>query len=252
MKEDIQHIVEALPTISLEEMSAIRLMNRTDKKYIATLDQLQQFLVAVQGKYYVQDLDGILLNPYHTVYMDTQDTQMYITHHNGKAARQKVRVRTYVHSGITFFEIKNKNNHGRTKKKRIQVQGMETLEQEGANDLLHKYARYTLQELEPTMENNFERITLVNYDKTERLTIDMDLLFHHLQTDITRDMKNFVVIELKRDGNVPSPALAILRDLHIKPSGFSKYCMGTAFTNPDIKQNNFKERIQLINKLIQK
>ena len=37
-------------------------------------------------------------------------------------------------------------------------------------------------------------------------------------------------IELKRDGQVFSPVLEMLHQLHIHPHGFSKYCMGSALT----------------------
>lgn len=41
---------------------------------------------------------------------------MYRMHHCGKKVREKIRVRTYLDTNDTFLEIKNKNNHGRTKK----------------------------------------------------------------------------------------------------------------------------------------
>ena len=100
------------------------------------------------------------------------------------------------------------------------------------------------------MENNFRRITLVNKAKTERLTIDSELKFHNLQTGRDRDLTGLVIIELKRDGLQPSPILGMLRDLRIKPCGFSKYCMGSALTNPDLKRNNFKERLRMVERFL--
>ena len=93
------------------------------------------------------------------------------------------------------------------------------------------------------------RITLVNFAKTERLTIDFNLRFHNLLTDDVRKLEYVAIIELKRDGNVPSPSLDIFRQLRIKRSGFSKYCIGCALTNKNLKRNNFKERLNLVNKL---
>ena len=61
-----------------------------------------------------------------------------------------------------------------------------------------------------------------------------------------------MVVELKRDGNVYSPVLALLRKLRIKPSGFSKYCIGTVMTNDRIKKNNFKEKLISYHKISQK
>ena len=58
MTERIADKALQLPPITLEEMSGIKLMNRTDTKFVATLRQLNSFLIAVQGKYYIQEING--------------------------------------------------------------------------------------------------------------------------------------------------------------------------------------------------
>ena len=138
-----------------------------------------------------------------------------------------------------------------TKKKRITVGGVHTLHAELDNvaPFLSKVAWYRLDEVSPVIENWFNRITLVNYGKTERLTIDFNLRFHHLKSDGWHKLERVAIIELKRDGNVPSPALDLLRETRIKRSGFSKYCIGSALTHNSLKRNNFKERLTMINKM---
>ena len=240
-----------LPPITLEQMKCIKLMNRTDTKFVATLAQLNEFLLAVQGKYYIQVKDNERLAGYHTTYLDTDDYKMYRMHHCGKQVREKIRVRTYLDTNDTFLEVKNKNNHGRTKKKRILVNGLHSLQAESERvvPFLAQYAWYKLEEISPVIENWFNRITLVNMGKTERLTIDFNLRFHHLKSDGRDALSHVAIIELKRDGNVPSPALEIIRELRIRKSGFSKYCIGSALTNKELKRNNFKERLRMIEKL---
>ena len=251
MNNQIITLANNLPPISLEEMSGIKLMNRTDTKYVATINQLLAFLQGVEGEYYIQEINGVRLASYHTTYFDTENNEMYVMHHNGKLVREKVRVRTYEDTKITFLEVKNKNNHKRTNKKRIEVQAVDSLyrEQERVIPFLAKYAWYKLDEIRPVIENRFNRITLVNFGKTERLTIDFNLMFHNLLTDDVRKLEHVAIIELKRDGNVPSPSLDIFRKLRIQRSGFSKYCMGCALTNKSLKRNNFKERLRLIQKM---
>ncbi|MBQ8336574.1 MAG: polyphosphate polymerase domain-containing protein [Bacteroidaceae bacterium] len=251
MDNGIAEKAQLLPPITLKEMSGIKLMNRTDTKFVATAEQLHAFLVAVRGKYFIQDINGKRIASYHTTYFDTEDYQMYNMHHCGRTTREKIRVRTYLDSEDTFFEIKNKNNHGRTKKKRIAIQGHDTVgeEQESIIPFMEKHAWYDINEIAPVIENWFNRITLVNYAKTERLTIDFNLRFHHIKSDGHDRLDRVAIIELKRDGNVPSPALDILRELRIKRSGFSKYCIGSALTNKTLKRNNFKERLVMINKM---
>ncbi len=250
METHIVELLDKLPPITLAEMKDIKLMNRIDKKYLATIDQLQQLLVMVQGQYMVQQIEGMRYSRYHTIYLDTPDEEMYTEHHNGRLVRQKVRVRTYLDSGDTFLEVKNKNNHGRTKKKRITVQGLHTLHEDEGDTLLSKHSKYLLDDLVPKVENRFERITLVNMAKTERLTIDCHVKFHHIETDIHDTFDRLVIIELKRDGNVYSPVKSMLRELRIKPSGFSKYCIGSAMTKPSLKRNRFKKKFVRINKLL--
>lgn len=250
METRVVELLDQLPPITLDEMKDIKLMNRIDKKYLATIGQLEQLLVMAQGKYMVQEIEGKRYNRYHTIYLDTPDEEMYAEHHNGRIVRQKVRVRTYLDSGDTFLEVKNKNNHGRTKKKRITVKSLHTLHEDDGDVLLSKYSKYLLADLVPKVENRFERITLVNMAKTERLTIDCHVKFHHWETDIHDTFDRLVIIELKRDGNVYSPVKDMLRELRIKPSGFSKYCIGSALTNPTLKRNRFKSRFVKINKLL--
>ena len=250
MDKEIVELLSHLPPIPLEEMGSIKLMNRLDRKYLATLSQLEQLLEMAQGKYYAQANGDSRFSPYRTIYLDTPDEEMYLAHHNGRLVRQKVRVRTYLDSGDTFLEVKNKDNHGRTKKKRISVQGIDTLAGDNGDELLHKYARYTLSQLVPKVENRFERITLVNINKTERLTIDTHVKFHHWETGCDNTFDRLVIIELKRDGLVPSPVLDILHQLRIHPSGFSKYCIGTVLTKSDIKQNLFRPKIRRIEKML--
>ena len=239
-----------LPPITLEEMSGIKLMNRTDTKFVATAAQLHGFLLAVKGTYFIQEINGKRIASYHTTYFDTPDYQMYRMHHCGRKVREKIRVRTYMDSDDTFLEVKNKNNHGRTKKKRIPIQGVDKIasELDTITPFMAKHAWYAINEVSPVIENWFNRITLVNYGKTERLTIDFNLKFHHLKSGMHDKLQRVAIIELKRDGNVPSPALSLLRDLRIKRSGFSKYCIGSARTNKLLKSNNFKERLTMIDK----
>lgn len=236
--------------ITLEQMSDIRLMNRLDTKYVASKEQLVQLLGLVQEKYYVQETLDNRIIPYLTTYYDTDDHAMYIMHHNKRARRMKVRVRTYVASGDTFLEVKNKNNHARTKKKRISVPSQEEFRQtDGAHELVQRKTGLNLDALNAVVRNRFDRVTLVNKGKTERLTIDFNISFHNFETSRDHGTDKLVIIELKRDGNVFSPVCNLLRDIHVHPTGFSKCCIGMAITDPSLKQNNFKPKLRKLEKI---
>ena len=251
LDERIRDLVNQLEPITLEEMSGIKLMNRTDTKFVTNKRQLVRLLEMARGEYYAQFTNDSMVAEYITTYWDTDELSYYFQHHNGRAPRQKVRVRTYVGSDLTFLEVKTKNNHGRTKKKRIEVpsQKVEQVRAE-ADEFLEPKVHRSLADIHRTVQNHFHRITLVNKGKTERLTIDFDVEFHNFDTNDEAQTGELVIIELKRDGNVPSPVLDILRQLRIKPSGFSKYCIGSVMTNRGLKHNMFKEKMVWINKLV--
>lgn len=241
--------IEAFAPISLEQMSSVKLMNRTDTKFVTTTERLQQLLTMALKDYYIQEIDGQRNLEYDTTYFDTRDFDMYSEHQHGHANRQKIRFRTYCISGLKFMEVKTKNNHGRTKKKRMEVSDMDVHEAVKRN-FLSQYLNYSVDTLQPVLNNHFSRITLVNKAKTERLTIDSRLSFRNLVNGTQKDMGNLVIIELKRDGRVSSPIIEMLRQLHIHPHGFSKYCMGSALTNPQLPCNRFKRKLIEIDKIV--
>lgn len=246
-------ILESFSPISLGEMSAIRLMNRTDTKFLTTVRVLAELLQQVHGSYHIQEIQGRRISCYATTYWDDPDThEMYRMHHCGHRPRTKVRVRSYVDSDQNFLEIKKKDNHGKTSKQRIVVPSLEAVVcNHWGEEFLNENSGYSFEKIVPTLSNRFHRITLVNKRKTERLTIDFDLEFRNLENQVERDMGSLVIIELKRDGLYPSPILPILRTMHIKPAGFSKYCIGSAVTNSALRQNLFKERLVYIRKLVE-
>lgn len=260
----LDKIITQYEPITLEQMSGIKLMNRTDTKFVTTEAVLCELLRMAQKQYFAQDIDGERISPYFTSYFDTKENDMFIMHQNGHLNRQKVRIRSYVSSGLNFLEVKTKNNHGRTKKKRVAMQNFDPVNPQHdivfrkQNDefvtydkFLCEHLRYQADSISQQLENRFNRITLVNKARTERLTIDTSLRFHNLVTDQRCDLTGLAIIELKRDGQQPSPILELLNLLRVKPQGFSKYCMGQAFTNPNLKQNRFKPRLRLVEKFLE-
>ncbi len=236
--------------ISLAEMESVKLMNRIDTKFVVPACLLPEMLSLARPDYYIQEIDGKRLAAYDTLYYDTPDLQMYLRHHDRQLRRQKIRIRTYLDSDLTFLEVKNKSNKGRTKKKRIVVhtndlQSIDT----GQREWLTGKSWYDVSTLQPQLHTRFERITLVNHAKTERLTIDTALRWENVRTGQTAALGDAVVVELKRDGNQPSGMLDILRSLRIKPMKISKYCIGIALTDPAVKNNRFRPKLRKLAKL---
>ena len=262
--QKIADIVQTFEPISLAQMESVKLMNRIDTKYAVPMSVLPLILEAAKADYFVQEIDGKRIATYDTMYFDTESLDMYIRHHDRQLVRQKIRIRRYVDSDLTFLEIKRKNNKGRTSKKRIIVPGF-NITADTPSVLKHKRkedeavtvasfidakSRYEWAEISPHLWTKFHRITLVNKAKTERLTIDLDLVWENVVSGEKKTFEDLVIIELKRDGNVPSKMTHIMLDLRIHPLKISKYCIGTALTTPDIKKNRFKSKIRKIEKLL--
>ncbi|MBR1631646.1 MAG: polyphosphate polymerase domain-containing protein [Paludibacteraceae bacterium] len=240
--------------ITLDEMGGIKLMNRVDTKYVISADRLSEVLLHAQSDYRVQEVDGIRLARYDTLYYDTLACDMYLRHHDRQLRRQKIRTRCYCDSNLWFLEVKNKTNTGRTKKKRIAIDEETFRHPEASAEAVHflkQRSEYPVEALTPHLRTRFYRITLVNRQQTERLTIDLDLHFENQRSQMAAQVEKLVVIELKQDGRCPSQMKTALQEMRIKPFKMSKYCIGTALTRSDIKSNRFKGKIRRICKLCQ-
>ncbi|MBR6370809.1 MAG: polyphosphate polymerase domain-containing protein [Bacteroidaceae bacterium] len=258
---EIEHIpfeepLRKFPPVTLEEMDSVKLMNRIDTKYLTSEKTLLELLDdALAAGYKVLVIEGLRISPYDTLYYDTAELRMFQDHHNRRLTRQKVRTRSYIASGISFLEIKRKNNKGRTRKKRIRIPSSEFYDFKGdaeAIDYLARHSAFTADILSPVMETRFDRITLVNPDMTERLTIDTCLLFRNIRSGVDASLKDAVIIELKQDGRAASQMKNILLNHRIKPVRVSKYCIAVTLTEPEARCGRFKPKVRRIEKTINK
>ena len=250
--QDLEDLVKGFQSISLEEMNSVKLMNRIDTKFLATREQLPAILAQLENCYFVQELQGSRVARYLTQYFDTPDLQMFVAHQDGKLTRQKLRTRIYCLTNDAFCEIKNKNNKKRTKKKRIPIhpeQCLHILDFEEIREFVSAKLHYDISTLLPQVHNEFERITLVNFGKTERLTIDANIQFTNPYTHQDAPLPELVIIELKQDGNHPSFFKKVLANMRIRPYRISKYCLGTMLTNPNVRINRFKKKLRYIGRL---
>ena len=242
--------------ITLDEMNAVKLMNRIDSKYVTSEATLLRMLeAAAAAGYRALETEGVRISPYDSVYYDTAGLTMFYLHHNRRLVRQKVRTRQYVNSGDSFLEIKRKNNHGRTSKKRMGIPSDKMMDFGSvpeAADYLARHSWFQVGELSPSARTCFSRITLVNPALTERLTIDTKLAFTNFRTGLGTTLEDAVIIELKQDGRAASQMKGILLDLRIKPLRVSKYCMAITLTDPAAKTGRFKVKVRAIEKIIGK
>ena len=232
--------------ITLSEMDEVKLMNRTDTKFVFPRTILVKVLKILSESYRVLEIKGNRISSYQTLYFDTDDFQFYLDHHNGKGDRFKVRIRNYVESDLFFLEIKNKYK-GRTDKKRIKLKGFED---EFSSDS-EKFVKGIVGDdvnLKAKLWNSFSRITLVNQAEKERLTLDLNLGFSWENTEA--NFSSIIIGELKQENvNRNSLFYTLMKNNGISPNSISKYCIGAISLNPDLKYNNFKSKTLLLEKL---
>lgn len=225
-------------------MDGVSLMKRQDTKFVLRTDQLQEILSELADSYKVLQVGGNRLMTYDSTYFDTSDLLFYHQHHNGIARRIKVRIRNYVESKISFLEVKQKDNKGNTNKTRIPVDEYVPTLNEIGEAFVNKTVKQKIN-LKKSISNRFNRFTLVNTERQERVTFDLNLGYNGDIYD-----KNLTIIELKQEKlDRTSVLFKALHNRKIHPYSISKYCVGMAALNKDIKQNNFKHKLLTINKL---
>ncbi|MBR0361463.1 MAG: hypothetical protein IIX35_03740, partial [Paraprevotella sp.] len=84
MNLDLISLLSGYDSITLEEMGKVKLMNRTDTKYVVSLPVLAEILQRATEHYWVQEISGERTPLYRTTYMETHDYAMYHAHQSGK------------------------------------------------------------------------------------------------------------------------------------------------------------------------
>tara|TARA_X000000368_G_C22983554_1_gene691041 strand:+ start:124 stop:870 length:747 start_codon:yes stop_codon:yes gene_type:complete len=245
--KDINKIISDFSKISLSEMDDVKLMSRTDTKFTFNISKLPNLILKLSEHYKVLEIDKERIHDYKSLYFDTDDRKFFLDHHNGRVNRNKIRFREYVGSGLTFLEIKLKNNKGKTIKKRIKVKEIsEKFSKKQTNFVNDKLGDDI--DVKSKQWINFSRITFVHKTMKERLTMDINLTFENKENK--GDLKDIVIAEVKQERmSRNSDFMKIAKEMSILPIRLSKYCVSTISLNPEIKKNKFKEKLLFINKL---
>ncbi len=246
--EKIKTESELFEPITLAEMDGVKLMDRMDVKYLIPMNLLPDILADAKTHYQLLEINNQRLCPYQTLYYDTQDLSLYHKHQVGKQNRYKVRSRNYVGSDLQFFEVKFKNNRGRTIKKRIKTDGISKVVKDESLAFLTKISPLDADNLQGVLWVNYSRMTLVNKTSPERLTIDLELTFKNDSKEI--QYAQIAIAEIKQERIGASPILNILKKHQLKSGSISKYCFGIISLFEGVKQNNFKKHLKRITKII--
>lgn len=236
----LSEITGQFETISLEALNErAPLLNREDRKFIFTINQLPEVLKDCLETYYLLNIDNTKIFNYRNWYYDTPGLLFYRQHHAGKANRCKIRKRLYVNSGLSFIEIKHKTNKDKTIKHRLKAVSIDA-----ATHFIQQHAGYDAAVLTQSIEINYNRITLLHKTKPEKITFDINLAYN--QNELQSRFDNLVIAEVKTERCDTSFFKSIMKKYGEREDSFSKYCVGLISINGQIKHNNFKQLYQKI------
>jgi len=232
--------------INLTQMDRVKLLSRTDTKYLISQAELEDILVDLSTDYLILEIKGKRIASYHTNYLDTHHRSYYSDHHQEKPKRHKVRFRTYLDSALSFLEVKLKHKN-KTNKKRMTSEPKDYMD-EDQKKFLSLWIPENPIDLFICLENSFQRITLVHKSAEERVTIDLNIQFMNGQKKVK--FKDQVIIEIKQSYlNRFTLMSRLLRSRGIRTLRVSKYCVGSILLDPRLKYNRFKSRLLKINKI---
>ncbi len=236
----IEKTIPQYPAISLDEIQAYALQDRTDIKYLVRLVDMPSILTTFSSDCFILETNSQRISEYRTLYYDTPALTFYYDHHNGKRPRYKIRMREYLNTNDTFLEVKKKENNLRTIKNRMPIKIMRQSLTPEMCAFLTKFYNDSPDSLKPVIWNTFRRITLVNKGSNERITIDLGLSFFNQTNSL--QLPHLAIVEIKQSKfNRESIIITVLKEKGYQPISVSKYCTGMAFLRPDIKRNRFKQ-----------
>jgi hypothetical protein len=234
-------------SIQLSELESASLMDRKDKKYVVNLALVKELLVELSSEYSILEINSKRIFRYLSTYFDTKDLHLFKMHHTGKLNRYKVRFRNYLDSKSTYFEIKLKDNHGRTLKSRIlsECAAIPNLNSEEIS-YLENNTPLIANDLQEILTVEYDRITLINSDKTERITIDLNLSFKNGNS--VENFEEMAIVEIKHLKTTNSLANNFLKKSKIRSGGISKYCIGVILFFENVSHNRFRHKFNKLYK----
>ena len=226
-------------SLSLDELGDASLLDRQETKYTFRKDKLLSLLIGLESQYFILEIQGRRTFDYRSVYFDTPDRLFFRQHQTGALPRWKIRQRTYLNSGLSFLEIKSRDNRRITHKSRRPIPNPEIRFSKDDFSFIRTYFPGQVSKLIPTLETRYTRITLIHKNRQERITIDSQLRFSTGSN--IQALPNLAVAEVKQNRlNPRSLFISQLKRSSIRPGSFSKYCIGSVLLHPEIKHNRFK------------
>lgn len=242
------HALDRLGTATRALIKARELQQRVDTKFFGPVRVLEQVLTSLGDQYEVIRVASGALALYQSLYFDTPDLRCYHDHRRGRRIRHKVRIRHYPDRSLSFLEIKSKRNERVTDKHRLDLPfGTKTLDA-ACHEFLRRHCDLPVEDLAPTLDNQFRRIILLHREAAERVTIDVGLTFR--AGDRALDLSHVVVVEVKQfPYSSVTPIMQALQGGGLREQSLSKYTAAMAHMVPGLRRNRLLPLLRTLDRI---
>lgn len=220
------------------------IQRRTESKFVMPVWAAAALLPELQDGYALVTAGVWQVATYRSLYFDTADLELFHAHRRGRRVRHKVRIRHYPERRVSFLEVKTRLSDLETVKARLpRTYGDNVLR---AADIAFVRAHALIQrDLLPQVSTEFSRITLLNTGTEERVTVDFDLRVRTAQG--AERLPALAVVEVKQPGlDRHTAAMVALRRAGWREGWSSKYCVGIAFTRPEVRATRLLRELRVL------
>lgn len=233
------------PSVELHDLEgAAALQTRVDRKYLVPSPAADLLVASLDPEVAVLRIEGRHTFEYESLYFDTPDLRAYRLAACGRSSRFKVRIRTYVDSGLCMLEVKCRDGRSATVKHRTEhpLEDRTRLTEPALRFIEASADLEAPERLTPTVTTLFHRTTLLDRGECSRTTIDRRLRWRSTGGD-TIEMPSHVVIETKSVGSATGTDRWLWRHGH-RPTRMSKYCVGMALHDSTLPANRWNRLLR--------
>lgn len=237
--DSLDTAVDTIRPVGLDELlTHAELLTRLDRKYMLPVVDLPFVFGGLDEDVRVLEIDGRRQFRYRSVYFDTPDLDGYLGAARRRRRRFKVRVRTYLDSGLDFVEVKTRGPRGTTVKHRMPYDGDPgqlsadarafvdaVLAGAGIDSFGFRFV--------PSLTTTYRRTTLLLPATGSRLTVDTGLAWALPDGTAALRTPDRAIVETK-SGRAGSGADRLMWSLRHRPVPVSKYGTGLAALRPDL------------------
>ncbi|GIH08218.1 VTC domain-containing protein [Rhizocola hellebori] len=236
-------VIDRLHPIGLDELNRrASLFTRLDRKYLLPVSELGLLLSALADRVQVLQIGPRREFAYQSSYFDSSELSCYLDSAHRRRHRFKVRVRSYLDSGLSFLEVKTRGPRGDTVKDRVAYHGTG-----GFDDDARQYAeavlaghgiRRRLTGFQPVLTTRYSRTTLFVPATASRVTVDTAIEWT-LPGGPTVAAPETVFVETKSNSATHEVDRLLWSHRH-RPCSVSKYGTGLAALRPDLPSHHWR------------